>query len=239
MKATLLIKNIENLYTCDEEDRIISHAFVAMHHDQIIDYGVHDPKVWIDDATRVLDARGECVVPAFIDCHFNSPQETLDGDRMRKESDALYAMRKNGILTLISRDRSMRRKELFQEVLYSNHIPKMPLIEGIPKEEVHVPFLMSCGMNSLPHKMYSMQPLGFVLYVYFGVNAKDLLKAMTCNPAKEYDLKKIGSIQKGYQGDLLVIQTPTIERYFSEVGRQSIHRMIKAGIQFYPEIIRC
>ena len=97
MKATLLIKNIENLYTCSEDDIILKNAFVAMHHDRIIDMGVHDPKEWIDDATRVIDARGECVVPAFIDCHFNTPDDRLDGDRMRKESDALYLMRMNGI----------------------------------------------------------------------------------------------------------------------------------------------
>ena len=239
MKATLLIKNIEILYTCNQKNRIEHHAFISLHHDKIIDFGHHDPKKWIDDATRVLDARGECVVPAFIDCHFNSPLDELDGDRMRKVSDALYAMRMNGILTLISKDPSMRRKELFQEVLTSRHNPRMPVIQGIPDEKIRIPFLLSCGMNSLPHKMYSMQPLAFVLYVYRGVGASDLLRAMTCNPAWEFGLRDLGVIEKGRQGDLLVLGAPTIEEYFSQVGKQGIHRMINSGIQFYPEILRC
>lgn len=238
MKATLLIKNIENLYTCSEDDTILKNAFVAMHHDRIIDMGVHDPKEWIDDATRVIDARGECVVPAFIDCHFNTPDDRLDGDRMRKESDALYLMRMNGILTLISRDPQMRRRELFQEVVISRHIPKIPIIQGVPQEPVEPPILLSCAMNSLPHKMYSMQLLAFFLHVYCGIGAYCLLKAMTCNPAREYGLKELGEIRIGFQGDLLVINKPTIEAYFSEVGVQTIHRMIKAGIQFFPYIMR-
>ena len=44
MKATLLIKNIENLYLCDSKNTIISQAFVALHHDKILDFGSHDPK---------------------------------------------------------------------------------------------------------------------------------------------------------------------------------------------------
>ncbi len=65
MKATLIIKNIENLYTCDENFTVISHAFIAIHHDTIVDYGVHSFKPWLDESTRVIDARGEVVCPGF------------------------------------------------------------------------------------------------------------------------------------------------------------------------------
>ena len=70
MKATLLIKNIENLYTCDKDFSIIQHAFLAIHHDKIIDFGVHSYEKWMDPATVVIDARGETVVPGFIDCNY-------------------------------------------------------------------------------------------------------------------------------------------------------------------------
>ena len=59
------------------------------------------------------------------------------------------------------------------------------------------------------------------------------------NPAWEFGLRDLGVIEKGRQGDLLVLGAPTIEEYFSQVGKQGIHRMIKSGIQFYPEILRC
>lgn len=39
MKATLIIKNIENLYTCDADFTILKHAFLALFHDKIIKMG--------------------------------------------------------------------------------------------------------------------------------------------------------------------------------------------------------
>ena len=66
MKATLLIKNIENLYTCDKDFTILHHAFIACHHEKIIEINTGSYKEWLDPATRVIDAQGECVVPAFI-----------------------------------------------------------------------------------------------------------------------------------------------------------------------------
>jgi len=56
MKATLIIKNIENLYTCDAHFTILHQAFLAIHHDQIIDFGTHSFKKWLDPATVVIDS---------------------------------------------------------------------------------------------------------------------------------------------------------------------------------------
>ena len=66
MKATLIIKNIENLYTCDKDFTVLSHCFIALHHDKIIDISTGSFTQWLDPATAVIDARGECVVPGFI-----------------------------------------------------------------------------------------------------------------------------------------------------------------------------
>ena len=98
MKATLLIKNIENLYTCDKDFTILHHAFIACHHDKIIEINTGSYKEWLDPATRVIDAQGECVVPAFIDCQFKSFTHVRLGDQLRQDINALYAMRQNGIL---------------------------------------------------------------------------------------------------------------------------------------------
>ncbi|WP_276890505.1 amidohydrolase family protein [Dubosiella newyorkensis] len=238
MKATLLIKNIENLYLCDSKNTIISQAFVALHHDKILDFGSHDPKKWVDDATRMIDARGECVVPAFIDGKFTCSKAMLEGDRIRNVSDLLYAMKQNGILTLVSHDPSLRRKELFQEVITTKKNAELPIIDMVPAHKIHQEFILSCGMDVNPYKIYSLQPLGFLLNVLFHEDPIKILNAMTRNPAKAYHLEKIGTIKKGNQGDLLVLSAPNIESYFSQIGRPMIHRMIKSGIQFYPSIIR-
>lgn len=238
MKATLLIKNIENLYTCDENNTIIQQAFIALHHDKIIDLGKHDPRKWIDDATRMIDARGECVVPSFIDCAFLSSPRFLDGDKQRKESDTLYAMKQNGILTLITSDPSLRRKELFQEVIAKKQKVNLPIIDRFQERMIPEEFILSCGINKDAYKLYSMHPLGFVLYNIYHVKALNILNAMTRNPAKAFHLDHLGQLAIGKNGDLLVLNTHSIDEYFSQSGIPMIHRMIKSGIQFYPEIIR-
>ena len=101
MKATLIIKNIESLYTCDKDFTVYKHAFIACHHDKIIDLGVHDYKKWIDSATRVLDACGETVIPAFIDCNFEGFSKVRLGDQLRENNSALYAMKTIGILKIL------------------------------------------------------------------------------------------------------------------------------------------
>lgn len=89
MKATLLIKNIENLYTCDKEFRILSRAYIAIHHDKIIDVGIGSYSQWIDSATRVIDAVGEIVLPGFIDVSFTGFAKVRLGDQLRENSTAL------------------------------------------------------------------------------------------------------------------------------------------------------
>ena len=92
MKATLLIKNIENCYTCDSLFRVLKHAFIAIHHDKIIDIGTGSYMKWIDPTTRVIDAVGETVIPAMIDCHYQGFRNVRLGDQLRENNAALYAM---------------------------------------------------------------------------------------------------------------------------------------------------
>lgn len=116
MKATLIIKNIENLYTCDAHFTILHQAFLAIHHDQIIDFGTHSFKKWLDPATVVIDSCGECVLPAFIDCNYEGFHHVRLGDQLRQDGSALFAMKMNGILTLLTNQKSLLRHELTQDV---------------------------------------------------------------------------------------------------------------------------
>lgn len=236
MKATLLIKNIENLYTCDESFSVIQHAFIAIHHNIIIDFGVHSYEKWMDPATVVIDARGEVVTPAFIDCNYSGFSHVRMGDQLRQDASALYAMQQNGILTLLATQNAMQRQELTQDVFVRKNQPTLPIIEN-RKEFFEIQpedFMFSCGFGKPGSYIYSFQPVSYILFNEHQIPARKLLEAMTRNPAKEFHLKDRGSVQVGNNADLLVLQVPTIEHYFQTLGRPLIHRMIKNGIQFYP-----
>lgn len=241
MKATLLIKNIENLYTCDKNFTILNHAFIACHHDKIIEINTGSYKEWLDPATRVIDAQGECVVPAFIDCQFKSFTHVRLGDQLRQDINALYAMRQNGILTLICDNPNTQRMKLDQDVFYKKNQSELPVLHRLSelKNEIPETFLMSCGFGLPNSYVYSMAPISYILFQTHRVCSRKLLESMTSLPAKEFGLSDRGSIEIGKMADLLVLQVTTIEHYFQTLGRPLIHRMIKNGIQFYPEWMVC
>ena len=236
MKATLLIKNIENLYTCDKDFSIIQHAFLAIHHDKIIDFGVHSYEKWMDPATVVIDARGETVVPGFIDCNYGGFSHVRMGDQLRQDGSALFAMQQNGILTLLTKEPAMQRHELTQDVFVRKNDPSIPIIENRKEYHKQKPeeFILSCGFGRPGSYIYSFQPLSYMLFNEHQISSQILLQAVTSNPAKEFHLKDRGSIEIGKNADLLVLQVPTIDHYYQTLGRPLIHRMIKNGIQFYP-----
>ena len=241
MKATLLIKNISNLYTCDKNFTILQNAFIACHHNEIIAVSTGSYKEWLDDATRVIDAQGECVVPGFIDCNFQSFRNVRLGDQLRQDINALYAMRQNGILTLICDHVQNQRMKLDQDVFYKKQKSSLPIIEKIEQYDQLKPkdFLLSCGFGKPNSYVYSLQPISYLLFQNFHIHSRILLESMTSKVAKEYDLDDRGSIEAGKNADLLVLQVNTIDHYFQTLGRPLIHRMIKNGIQFYPEWMVC
>lgn len=240
MKATLIIKNIENLYTCDKDFTVLSHCFIALHHDKIIDISTGSFTQWLDPATAVIDARGECVVPGFIDCSYKGFFHVRLGDQLREDHSALYAMKMNGILTLCTDQFRLQRRDLTQDVFYSKKVTKLPVLETqMFMEKPQPPFLMSCGFGKPNSYVYSFQPMIYQLFNGWNMPSQPLLEAITSLAAKEYGLADRGSIEVGKLGDLLVLQVPTIEHYFQTLGRPLIHRMIKNGIPFYPHWIVC
>lgn len=240
-KATLLIKNIENLYTCDDKFTVLHHAFIACHHDRIIAVSEGSYTKYLDAATRVIDAQGECVIPAFIDGNYQSFKKVRLGDQLRQDINALFAMRQNGILTLISKDASVQRKKLDQDVFYLSNQSNLPIISNEDEYMQLKPekFMLSCGFGKPNSYIYSMQILGYTLFQRYQVNSKTLLESMTSIPAHAYGLYDRGSIEVGKKPDLLVLQVYSIDHYFQTLGRPLIHRMIKNGIPFYPDWMVC
>lgn len=242
MKATLLIKNIENLYTCDASFRILQNAYIALYHDKIIALGTGSYAECIEPSTRVIDAVGECVIPGLIDCRYIGFERVRLGDPLRENSKAFYAMRQNGLLTLVTPNPKLQRMELTQDVIYRKQAISTPILsrfsdfeeKGKPEE-----FILSCGFGNVQRYIYSLQPICYSLFNDHLVDSKRLLQGMTSLPASLFDLKDRGSLEEGKLGDIIVLQVPTIEHYFHSLGRPLIHRMIKNGIPFYPQWMVC
>ncbi len=241
MKATMIIKNIGKLYTCDRKFTILSDAFVALHHDKIIDFGTHCLKDWLDPATAVIDARGEMVTPAFIDSCYTGIVHDRAGDQIRQNRQALHEMQQHGILTCMTKNASLCQSTLTQDVICYKENPSTKIIDfdQISTNEIPGSFLLSCGFGACKSFIYDLHVPAFFLHECKGISGKELLMAMTANPAKAFGLKDRGVIAKGKIGDLLVLQEKDIDTYFQTMGRQPIHRMLKNGIQFYPHWIVC
>lgn len=240
MKATLLIKNIEILYTCDELFHMYHKSFLAVRHGKIMDFGTHDYKDYIDDATRIIDAQGEIVIPALIDCSFYVDKQLPHFARMRKENETLFYMRNNGILTLLSKDPALQKNDVEQEVLVSRKDYFLDSIATIKEYQRKKPllFMLSCQQGSIEENIYSLWPIAYDLFNTCGINERELLEAMTSLPAREAGLKDLGSIKNGYQADFLVLRADSIQQVFKTSGISLIHRMIKKGIQIYPNLLR-
>ena len=88
-------------------------------------------------------------MPAFIDCQYKSFTHVRLGDQLRQDINALYAMRQNGILTLICDNPNSQRMKLEQDVFYKKNQPKLPVLHRLNELNDKIPetFLMSCGFD--------------------------------------------------------------------------------------------
>lgn len=240
MHATLLIKNISWLYTCNKDAEVLQNAYVALYHDRIIKIGQGSYKDLLDPCTRILDAKGEIVVPGFIDCDFRESCKELTGDKLRDENNVLYSMYKNGILTVVSHKR--KEQSLTQDLLLTDVEADIPILsytdtlQNVSEGE----FCLSCGFGRNEKvRASSLQPIAYDLQRLFQVEPTKILKAMTSYPASIFGLEDRGSIEEGKLGDILIIRSADIESYFRSIGNPCIHRIVKNGIPVFPEIIRC
>ena len=235
MYATLVIKNIRNLYTCDAHDTVLHNAFVAMHHEWIIAVGTGDFRHLTDEATRVLDAAGEIVVPAFIESCYAMPEESSWSGMLRHEHDILWKLQSGGILTVMTKAGRVQQRTLKQDVFRSRPQTVARVAFGARKLPER-PFVLSCQG---PGQICSFQPAAFYLRQMLKADAMDLLKAMTLWPAQAPGLKDRGGIEKGKLGDLLVFRVPDLDALYDQPDLGSLRRIVKNGIPVWPQIIRC
>ena len=235
MKATLIIRNIEKLYTCAEDDTIYENAFVAMHHDVIMACGSGTGSQYRDEATRILDATGEIVTPAFIEAHYEMPRSNSYNDMILKEYDRLFRMYQAGITTVMTAEGHVQNRSLSQDVFRSRASCIRQLHFGDEKLP-EAPYVLTCGG---PGANCSLQPAAYYARYLLDADPYELLKASTVWPAKAQKLTDRGMVEPGKLADLLVLRASEISRFYELADTFLIRRIIKNGIPVWPEIIRC
>lgn len=139
--AKTLIKNIHKLYQAGEDlpkQRIgesmkqvpyIEHAFLALEDGKILAYGKMEDWEGILDwrGVEVIDAEGQCVLPAFCDSHthtvFARTREEEFVDRIKGLSYEEIAAKGGGILNSANRLNELSEDELFHAAM--NRIQEM------------------------------------------------------------------------------------------------------------------
>lgn len=235
MKATLVIKNIEKLYTCDSHNTVVHHAYIAVHHEWIMAIGTGSFSRLTDDATRVLDAAGEIVVPGFIEACYAMPEEQSWNGMIRHEHDTLWRMQKNGILTVMTRDGRVQQRTLQQDVFRSRPMWMDQVTFG-QKEKPEGPFVLSCQR---PGNTASFLPAAFYLRHVLDVPPMEILDAMTRWPAEAQNLTDRGVLAKGKLADILVFRVRDLKELFDQADMTTLRRIIKNGIPVWPQMIRC
>lgn len=235
MKATLIIRHIKKLYTCDQQDTVYTHAYVACHHDRILECGPGEGTHWQDEATRIIDAAGEIVVPGFIEAQYDMPRSSSYNDMLRQERDRLYRMYRCGILTVLTAAGRIQQRTLYQDVFRARTKDLDPVKFGDDKPE-NTPFVLTCAG---PGNNCSLQPAAFYQRHIHKTDCMDLLKASTCWAAQAARLHDRGIIAPGKLADMLIIRASDICGFYEMADTYLVRRIIKNGIPVYPEIIRC
>ena len=240
-KATLLIKNLEAIYTMEknhQQDLVYQKGYIAIHHDTILKIGTDDYQSLLDKDTRVLDARGHFAIPAFVEVMGNEVAPSSYGYELSLYHLAMEYF-SHGVLTI-----GMKHcKKEYLEVDFVPNIVKAPkdtlladcIIKGSVKR-VQKQFYLSTKANTTI--LYDPLLLARLLYAQKKIDPMDMLRAMTCNPAKQLGLTNIGYLKKGMQADILICKGEQIQSLFCEFSSHSIDQIIKRGIRIYPFVIR-
>lgn len=231
MFATLIIKNIGNLYTCDSKFTIFHHAFIALHHDKIIDIGEHDYHKWIEDGTYIIDAASRAVIPGLIECCFELPEGNSKWDVYRKAEEKMYYLQKSGTMTFCMNQNYRTPNPLVMDCIKIDK--KIEPLRDLALCKKYPGYMLTC----LPD-VVSQHSMGSLMYYGFNEAEWNILKAMTCNVAKQLGLEDRGSLEIGKLGDILVLNESTLKDYFRAMGRPQYARMIKKGIPVFPSYVR-
>ena len=241
MKATLIIVNIHGLYAVDKKNGKpvrLKRAFVAMHHERIIDYGDGDHHQWSDKDTRVIDASNEIVVPAFIDANVRFCFHLPHGDNVRIHLETMETFYRNGITTVgCTRLPLIAPTPFYRMVLRRNDRFHAADYACLHRRQLPDDFILTTSFEYENRQFYDLMPLASLLYLNQAASARELLDAMTLRPARLLQLDDCGIIRVGALADLLVFQARDLHELFHSFGRNRLHRIIHHGVHVWPHVI--
>ena len=241
MKATLIIAHIHRLYATTREGNAffcIEHAFVAVHHERIIDFGTHDYHCWVDKDTRIIDATNEIVVPAFIDLNVQFSFDQRSGDNVRINQETVNLFYKNGITTLASKRLPELTSSPFYRLVRCERT-RLPLVDYGYVRHHRLPkrFVLSTSFCYKERPFYDLMPLASLICMEGAAAEAEVLAAMTLRGAKALGLTKKNGIRKGADADLLIFQAEDLKELFHSFGVSRLHRIIVQGVHVWPHVI--
>ncbi|MEG1474311.1 MAG: amidohydrolase family protein [Longicatena sp.] len=243
-KATLLIKNIEKIYTNEQvqgKSLVLTCAFIAIHHDIILTCSCGDFSSYVDKDTRILDARNHIAIPSFIE-----PDATLSRSLRSTLAKNEFYMNymHTGTLSIHVRHGNINKllhKNYHYEILEKREedetIPIVYALATMKLEKGSIPksFCISCqdAHVSMQNQMLAAQ----MLALKEEISALTLLEALTLNPAKRLGLKQQGVLKKGYIANILVLSVCDIHTFFYSMNQHQISQIIHKGVRIYPNLL--
>lgn len=245
-KATLVIKNLEHVYTMQELEGkpvIFQNAFIAIHHECIMEIGKGDFLHLCDKDTRVIDGRGHCALPAFIECKANVPCGMNRGEQLRIYNEILMKYMRHGTLTIQMPAAFESIDCVFNyhyDTVYEHEVHnKYPVLTMRDVVSSHKPEGEAFCISAYDAQYRSSNPLLVAQFMAmrFAYPVLQLLKALTIYPAMHLNLTRVGSLASGMQADIIIMNAHNLEDVFHNLEPDKVTQIIKKGVRIYPNVL--
>lgn len=239
-KATLLIRDIEKIYTMQmkqKKDIIYSHASIVFHHDEIIYVGNDDVSCFMDKDTRVVDGTGQIAFPGFIECDKSFVFQCFDEERRIREN--LYLASQKGVLTYGCQNCPSFLQDIYWEIalMREKSFPVCRVKELLASNKKWKRKYFCISSSSASIKGEDLLLMAKILYMHSQIDEITLLKSITLYPSRRLLNKKIGILKKGMQADVLLIHACDIKEVFSTIEETKFSHVIKKGVHIFPKIV--
>ena len=214
-------------------------GFIAIHHDEILDVGVHAYAQYVDKDTRIIDGSNHIAVPSFIEVSPNIPKHCRQGARELYEIFMRYMQ--NGTLTMYY-DKSIQKnllQDYHYEIVQNVTCQKMPILYALKQIKQSTSFdetvCISCADDaiSLQNQMMAAQ----LLAMKEDIDAYHLLKALTTSPATYLNLQRYAKLKEGYIANILLLSTSDIHSFFYSLDQNRIAHIIHKGVRIFPNLL--
>lgn len=245
-KATLLIQHLEKIYPMAPSiHSTITHGYIAIHHDEILNFGVGEGWDYVDKDTRILEGSNHIAVPAFLDVSLHllqAMQKIPASMRIVKLKEHQEILMKHGTL-LINFPESVKKRYLPAfasydsiSIVHKQPLSTYPILSPFqsPREKKRF-----CISTQFPQTDCLDQWLCMKLYAhqYPQLDPMLILAAATRYPAKALQLHNYGIITKGAHANVILMEGnefgPLLTKFHGE-DRMSI---IKDGVRLYPYLL--